>query len=114
MSMSERLALRILSIVWGSLVLPSCGTALFSGMIFDAPSSTGNVFVHFIFWSLFTAPLTLLVACIGGLIFSFGKNSENKIWQGRLFALLPFLNVAVLIAGIVLLQIFCGGSTTCQ
>ena len=110
----KRWASRILSIVYGLLVLPGVLLALSAAFLFDAPGSETSIPTILFAFSLAVVPVILLVSCIGGLFCAFGNQSPKKIRWGTVFALLPVANLALIGIAIALLQILCNGSLVCH
>jgi hypothetical protein len=103
-----------LSIVYGVLILPGLGLAMVSMFAFDAPGS-GNSPVTILFaLSAAISPLVLIASCVGGLVCSFGEQTQGKLASGRLFGWLPIVNFLLLCLSIFLLKAVCNGSFVCR
>ena len=81
---------KIINIILCIIFPISAYMALFSPMMFDAPGSTEDIFVWFLFISLSTFPLVILISIVTS--FKMLKSEEgNKKALG--FSLLPCINI---------------------
>ena len=111
---AKRWILRIVSIVYGLLVIPGVLLALSTVFLFDAPGSETSISAILLAFTLGITPIVFAVACVGGLACAFGSPSSKKAFWGIIFALLPVANLTLIVIVIVLLQMLCGGSFGCH
>lgn len=104
---------RVMSIIYGVLVLPAAGIGMISLFAFDAPGSEDVAYTQLFAMSAGALPFALIIACIGGLACASGEQTRAKVIAGRVLVWLPVADIAVLILSNVLLATFCGGSFDC-
>lgn len=105
--------LRLISLIWGVLLLPAIFLSMMSVMIFDSPGSETSLLTIIFALSTMTAPLVLLVASIGGFRLSFSKELSQKNSTAEIYMLLPFLNIVLFVTTFTLLELFCNGEFSC-
>lgn len=93
--------LRILSIIWGLLIPPAVFLA-FMSLLVDVPGPKDGFLAWILFLNFLTAPLVLLISCVGGLIVSFRENTSNLILVGKVFMVLPSLNIALFLVWVLI------------
>lgn len=103
----HRWIFRIISLIWALVIPPSLILLPISFFLFDAPGSENMILVKIMFFSIWLNPVLLLIACIGGFILSFRKNLDQNIRTAKIFAILPLMNIPLVIA--VLIMIFYSG-----
>ena len=113
--------LAILGLVLG---IASALPAMFAVMMFDAPGSENVFWTQLAAYGMLAMPVVTLGACvIAGIAIGVGwaANAKQNVQQARgammlacMLLMLPVLNLAVVIAGFVGLQVVCGGSFSCR
>lgn len=106
--------LRIVSVLYGVLVIPSLVLPLSSIYLFDAPGSEDSPLTSLFALSISIAPFVLLTSCVGGLKSTFGDQTETKTRAGYIWGWLPVINLGFIIIVFLLLETFCGGRLACS
>lgn len=104
---------RLVSLLWGVVLLPVSFMSMMSVMLFDAPGSETSVLTILLALSLTTAPLVLFVSCVGGLWISFSDRLVRKPRQAKILMLLPLINIIVFIIAFGLIEVVCNGELSC-
>ncbi len=106
---TTRIILIISSAIFGVLIFPNLGMAMFSAMLFDSPGSDNNSFAILLAISILSyTPITLVSITLSWIFFSM----KRYLWA-TISAGLPFLVILLGLVSILLLSVFCGGDFSC-
>jgi|TARA_R110002012_G_C11533080_1_gene600701 hypothetical protein len=103
MKKSTRRGLSATCILGGIFSLPF---VMFSPLMFDAPGSENNLYLHLLFGSVLLFPL---MSFCGALFPWLLRRWEWSAW----FFLLPFLGTGFVVFSATLLQVKCSGNFAC-
>jgi hypothetical protein len=100
----------LLNILFILIGLVSILLALTSFMLFDAPGSENNNYVWLVFWSALALPIASFGAVIASLIMIIKLQNFKK---AVMVFVIPIVVIALLVAGLVLIEMFCNGNFSC-
>ncbi len=104
---------RIVTILYTLLILPSFMLPFGAIFMFDAPGSD-NIYNEILALLLATAPITLILASIGGFSCAFNTLQPGEKVKGTIFAWLPIIHLALILGGFELLDLLCQGKFVCN
>jgi hypothetical protein len=95
----------ISTIVFGLMIIPGVWIAAWSVMLFDAPDSTGNVFLITFFTSIVSFPVMCLFSFSAWIFYFFRKYKISAI-----VSLLPLVSVVLVIVLFTISSVFFDGN----
>ena len=105
----------IATVLWLPGAAASAFMSLMSVMLFDAPGSENNPWLLVAVGGIVGTPVLCVVSVAASWVVFYVR--RDKVGGGLalplIVAALPLISIAIAVAGFVLLQVLCGGSTRC-
>ena len=101
-------------VVWPPIGVFGVMAAMMSPMLYASSGSQDNPYIAIMIAAVVSLPFLCFISVIVSLYFAFkewtSRANRLKVW---LWAGLPLLSLAILLLGVVLMEVFCDGQLDC-